>query len=152
MSEVTAQVAALVDTLATALPEIGAASTAGYGPLVDCDGVALVATALGHQDEGYNYSAGWMHVIHRVPLEFWLRFDVGDPEPGIVMIRNIGYRAMRALVAHDGTGGYALATGGASPVFSGAVDSTPVTVAPDTETPWLRYRLSVAVFQKEAVE
>jgi hypothetical protein len=150
MSEVSAQVAAIVSTIEAGLPEVDSASTAGYLPAVDTQNVALIATALGHADDGYYYSAGWMHVVHRVRLEFWVKFDVGDAATCIALTRNIGYRAMRALVAADVTGGYTLAASGDGAVMTGSVDPTPLDPG-NSGIPFLRYTLTVPVMQKETV-
>ena len=50
MSDVSAIVAALVETLQAALPEVDSASTAGYLPAIDTQSAALIATALGHTE------------------------------------------------------------------------------------------------------
>ncbi|MBK9462261.1 MAG: hypothetical protein IPN94_23280 [Sphingobacteriales bacterium] len=150
MSDVSTQVAALVATLQAALPEIDSASTAGYLPAIDTQSVALIATALGHTDDGYIYSMGWMHAVHRVRLEFWVKFDVGDTATGIALVRDIGYRAMRALVAQDGAGGYTLYATEGGAAMTGAVDPTPLDPG-NSGIPFLRYTLTVAVMQKEVV-
>ena len=110
----------------------------------------LLLSALGHTDDGFIYSMGWMHAVHRVRLEFWVKFDVGNVATGIALVRDIGYRAMRALVAQDGAGGYTLyaAEGGAA--MTGAVDATPLDPG-NSGIPFLRYTLTVAVMQKEVV-
>lgn len=150
MSNVSDVVGALVDALQAALPEVDTASVAGYLPAIDTQSVALIATALGHTDDGYIYSMGWLHAVHRVRLEFWIKFDVGDAATCISLARDIGYRAMRALVAGDGAAGYTLyaADGGAS--MTGAVDPTPLDPG-NSGIPYLRYTLTVAVMQKEIV-
>lgn len=150
MSDVSAQVAALVATLEAGLSDIDYASTAGYLPAVDTQSVALIATALGHADEGYYYSQGWMHVVHRVRLEFWVKFDVGNTATCIELARNIGYRAMRILVAADVTGGYTLVANGEGTAMTGAVDPTPLDPG-NSGIPFLRYTLTVPVMQKESV-
>lgn len=150
MSEVGAQVEALVATIAAALPEVDSASTAGYLPAIETQRVALIATAFGHADEGYVYSMGWLHVVHRPRLEFWVKFDVGDAETCIALARNIGYRAMRAVVAGDGSGGYTLFTTGEGAGMTGAVDPTPLDPG-NSGIPYLRYTLTVPVMQKEVV-
>lgn len=150
MSDVSTQVDALVATLQAALPEIDSASSAGYLPAIDTQRVALIATALGHTDDGYIYSMGWMHAVHRVRLEFWVKFDVGDTATGIALVRDIGYRAMRALVAQDGAGGYTLYAAEGGTAMTGAVDPTPLDPG-NSGIPFLRYTLTVAVMQKEVV-
>jgi len=150
MSDVTVQVEALVATLQAALPEVDAASVSGYLPAIDTEHVALIGTALGHTDDAYIYGSGYMHVVHRVPLEFWVKFDVGDQAAGIALARNIGYRAMRALVAGDGVNGYTLQAAGDGAVMTGAVDPTPLDPG-SSGIPFLRYKLTVGIMQKEVV-
>lgn len=150
MSDVSAIVAALVETLQAALPEVDSASTAGYLPAIDTQSAALIATALGHTDDGYIYSMGWLHGVHHVRLEFWVKFDVGNAGPCIALARDIGYRAMRALVAQDGAAGYTLYAAGGGAAMTGAVDATPLDPG-NSGIPFLRYTLTVAVMQKEVV-
>lgn len=150
MSDVSAQVAALVATLEAGLSDIDYASTAGYLPAIDTQGVALIATALGHADDGFYYSAGWLHVVHRVRLEFWVKFDVGNASACIALARDIGYRAMRVLVAADVTGGYTLVASGEGAAMTGNVDPTPLDPG-NSGIPFIRYTLTVPVMQKETV-
>jgi hypothetical protein len=150
MSDVDTQVAALVATLEAGLPEVDSASTAGYLPAVDTQSIALIATALGHADEAYYTSAGWMQVVHRVRLEFWVKFDVGNAEACITLARNIGYQAMRVLVAADVTGGYMLHAPAHGTGMTGNVDPTPLDPG-NSGIPFLRYTLTVPVMQKETV-
>ena len=150
MSDVNTIVQALVTTLQAALPEVDAASVAGYLPAIDTQSVALIATALGHSDDAYIYGYGYMHAVHRVRLEFWTKFDVGAQETCIALTRAIGYRAMRALVAGDLVGGYTLQAGEGAAVMTGAVDPTPLDPG-NSGIPFLRYTLTVSVMQKEVV-
>lgn len=149
MSDTSAVVAAMVDVLRTALPEVDAWDTAGYLPAITTQRVALVATALGHSDAGYLTSAGWMRVVHRPRFEFWVRVDMGDAAGCVTTARDIGYRAMRALVAADGAG-YTLLGGEGAETFTAAVDELPLGKV-GTEIPFFRCTLTASVWQKEAV-
>jgi hypothetical protein len=72
------------------------------------------------------------------------------PATGIALVRDIGYRAMRALVAQDGAGGYTLYATEGGAAMTGAVDPTPLDPG-NSGIPFLRYTLTVAVMQKEVV-
>jgi hypothetical protein len=148
MSDTSAVVADMVDVLRAALPEVDSWDVAGYTPAITTQGVALIATALGHSDSGYMYSAGWMQVVHRMRFEFWVRYDTGNPGPCITTARDLGYRAMRALVAADVTGGYTLMAADSGEAMGASVDPTPLVVG---ELPFLRCVLTVPVWQKETV-
>lgn len=145
MATATTVAEAVVAVIDAALSEVDAASTADYLPAVESQKVALIATALGHADEGHVYSAGWMHVIHRLRLEFWTKVDQGDVATCVTRARDAGYRAMRALVAGDVTSGYTLAS---QNTMTYAVDPQVVVVG---DIPYFRGVLTVAVMQKETV-
>lgn len=138
--------AALVAVLRTDLAEVDQSSTSGFLPLVPSSSVALVATALGHQDIGYVYSAGWMHVVHRFRMRFFVKHVNGQESTTVQRARDVGYRAMRALVAHDGTG-YTLSAGDNDSMVS---EILPEMVEVGGQ-PYVLVTLTVACYQKENV-
>lgn len=148
MATVSEVVEAVVGVIVAALPEIDEWDTAQYLPAVETQQIALIATALGHTDEGYVYSAGWMQVTHRLRLELWTKLDQGDIETGIQRARDAGYRAMKALVAADVGGGYTLAAAGTGVAMTYQVEPQIHTVG---DIPFLRGVLMVPVWQKETV-
>lgn len=148
MSSVTQLTQSLIDVLTAALSEIDAADAAGYEPAIESQSIALIGTALGHSDEGHVYSMGWVQTVHHIRLELWTKFDQGDAAACITRARDVGHRAIKALVAADGTGAYNLMAAGTGVAIMAATDSQMLVV---NSAPYIRTVLTIPCWQKETV-
>lgn len=137
----------IVTALAAEISEIDAWSAIGYEPMIETRTACVVTSPFGHADTGMVYSAGWMHVIHSFVVEFYVKYIPGTTD-SLVLIQNIGYMAMRALVKNDVTGGYTLASGSQIGALTYRVSNDPLDVGGQ---PFLQGQLIVPVMQKESV-
>lgn len=147
MASVTEVAEAVLAVLAAGIPDIDYSSSTTYLPALQSSKIALMGTPRGHSDEGYFYSAGWMQAVHRLRFEFWVKLVQGQEDIYQARARDIGYEAMRILVAHHGEG-YVLQSVGGNVTMSSAVEER-ATVAGGL--PYLVVVLTVPVMQKEAV-
>ena len=139
VSEVTQ---ALMDVLTAALPEIDASDLNSYLPAATTRSVALIGVPTGNVSTlqftalGTGYEAA-----HRIRLQLWVSFNETDAEC-LERARDIGYRAMSALIAADGTG-YELDVDGPDAPLSSEVGAEVLSVA---EIPYLLVTVTANVW------
>jgi hypothetical protein len=138
---------AVLSTLAAGLPDVEVASSVSYLAAVQSSTIALISVAQGHQDEGMYYSQGWIHGVHRLRFEFWVKIVQGDEDEYMPRTRDIGYEAMKVLVREDGNG-YLLAPMGSGVTLTSQVEERPIAAG---GIPYLVVMLGVPVMQKEVV-
>lgn len=101
---------ATVESLATAImaaieadvTEVDYSSATSFLPAVTTQSVAMIAVPLGHSDEVRDFSFGEVETVHRLRLQFWVKLVPGNEATAFPLARAINYRAMQALIAHDG--------------------------------------------------
>ena len=143
MATVSQLCAAVLAAIRAALPEVDSWSAAGYEPAITTQGVALIGTALGHQDDvRLNTLNGGIEATHRLRVQLWTRIVRGDEAAGIGTARDVGYRALRAVALADGDD-YELAP---DEDMTARTDDTILVVG---ELPFVRTVLTIPVWQAE---
>ena len=134
---------AVLSAIRAALPEVDSWSAAGYEPAIGTQGVALIGTALGHQDDvRFLTVEGGFEGVHRLRLQLWTKLVRGDEGTGIATARDAGYRALAAVVRADGDG-YELLP---DEPLTARTDETILVVG---DLPYVRTVLTIPVWQAE---
>ena len=121
-----------------AVDGIDSAHTTSFLPALDAGSVVALLVPF-EQEANYeqmDLSGQSLLCHHTTKAEFWVKHDTSDPERTLTTARNVGFLAMRAIVAGDGTG-YTLDR---EQTFRERVDTGFVTVA---NVPWLVVHLYV---------
>jgi hypothetical protein len=147
MASVTEIAEAVLAVLDAGLEDVDFVSSTTYMPALQTANIALMGTPRGHSDEGYFYSAGWLQATHRLRFEFWVKLVQGQEALYQARARDIGYEAMRVLVAHHGEG-YVLQSAQGGIVLASSVEERAVVAG---GLPYLVVSLIVPIMQKEAV-
>lgn len=134
---------AVLAAIRAALPEVDAWSAAGYEPAIGTQGVAMIGTALGHQDDvRLNTLEGGIEATHRLRVQLWTKLVRGDEAAGIATARDAGYRALLAVTMADGDG-YELTP---DEDLTARTDETILVVG---ELPFVRTILTIPCWQAE---
>lgn len=143
MATVTQLTDAVLAAIRAAMPEVDSWSAAGYEPAIGTQSVALIGTALGHQDDvRLNTLDGGTEAVHRLRVQLWTRIVRGEEAAGIATARDVGYRALLAVARADG-GGYELTP---DEDMTARTDDTILVVG---ELPFVRTVLTIPVWQAE---
>jgi hypothetical protein len=148
MASVTSIAQAVLDVLKTDLPDVDQASLTSFMPAIRTARIAIMGVSQGHADEGYVYGPGYMHAVHRLRFLVWIKLVQGKEEEYHRRARDIGYEAMRVLVAHNAEGGYLLADAGSGVAMTYNVEPS---LIQEGGQPYLVGTLTVSVAQKETV-
>lgn len=147
MATVDSIATALVAALTAEIAEIDESSILSHVPAITTQSIALIVTPLGHGDEAFIYSYGWVHSVHNLRVQFWVRYVPGNEAASVPLARNICHRAIMALVEHDGTG-YTLAAAGDAQAMTGQVSDVLHDAGGNL---YFRATLNVPCMQKESV-
>jgi hypothetical protein len=138
---------AVLGALEAGLAGVDYVSSTSYMPAIQTHTVSLVGVAQGQADDGMFYSEGWLHGVHRLRFEFWVKLVQGKENVYMALARNIGYDAMKVLVRENGNG-YLLASMGSGVTLQSQVEERPIAAGGQ---PYLVVMLTVPVMQKETV-
>jgi hypothetical protein len=68
---------AVLGALEAGLAGVDYVSSTSYMPAIQTHTVSLVGVAQGQADDGMFYSEGWLHGVHRLRFEFWVKLVQG---------------------------------------------------------------------------
>lgn len=102
MASIESLMTAVMAAIAADVAEIDTSDATSFLPAITTQSVAMIAVPLGHSDELRDLSFGEVETLHRLRLQFWTRLVPGQEATAFPLARAICYRAMLALVAHDG--------------------------------------------------
>jgi len=109
MATVESLITAVMAAIEADLPEVDYSDATSFEPQITTQSAALVAVPYGQTDEARDISLSAVEMLHRLRLMLYVRLVQGNQGTAFPLARNIGHRAMLALIAHDGEG-YDLAT------------------------------------------
>jgi hypothetical protein len=117
------QISNAIKTIISALPDVDEASIDGYLPGVTTQKVALVMPPLGLSGTVEAPVGRKTRLVHRIPCEFWVRVDGGNPAAAMQRGREICLNAAAELQASLTLNGTVTFLGDDnSPPFAWAVD------------------------------
>ena len=96
---------AMLSAINTAIADVDSVSSTEFTPAITTAKIAALSPAfdLESRFQWETFDGAEVVVIHRIPLEFWVKHD-GKTTHTMTRARNIGTEAINALVAADGTG------------------------------------------------
>lgn len=96
---------AMLSAINAAIADVDTVSSTEFTPAITTTKVAALSPAfdLESRFQWETFDGAEVVVIHRIPLEFWVKHD-GRTTNTMTRARDIGASAVNALVAADGTG------------------------------------------------
>src|SRR5690606_38388510 len=96
---------AMLSAINAAIADVDTVSSTEFTPAITTTKIAALSPAfdLESRFSWETFDGAEVVVIHRIPLEFWVKHD-GKTTYTMTRARNIGTEAINALVAADGTG------------------------------------------------
>lgn len=96
-------IAEAINTQLLALDDVDFVSTDDFSPVIDSATVAALTLPFSQESVAKKVGGFWIHV-HRIRTEFWVKHVQGSESSTMDYARDIGRKAINALVATDGTG------------------------------------------------
>lgn len=116
-------IASAIATVVDGVTGVDYASSTDYMPGVQTQSIAALVVPMSQASSGdihMTLAGGKVEMVHRLPVEFWVKHAQGSASTTMQRAANIGTLAIAALLASDGSG-YSLAPGS---TFEETIDNT----------------------------